>query len=129
QERGRGYRLLLDRRENLWVGTIGQGLWRVRPRRADGNYQTDRASSLTGLVSDGVGALIEDKDGNIWAGTTEGLRRLTPRRVSQLTDQGLVVGIEMTPDRNVWVGTDDALIRFAPDNSESPSLRVPLDGA
>jgi signal transduction histidine kinase/ligand-binding sensor domain-containing protein len=124
-ERGRGYRLLLDRRQNLWVGTIGQGLWRVRPRPS--GFQTERASSLTGLLSDGVGALLEDKDGNIWAGTTEGLSRLTPRRVSQLTDQGLVVGIEMTPDRNVWVATDDAVSRFSPGDSESPSLRVPLE--
>jgi len=111
------------------VGTIGQGLWRVRPKRPSGGYPTERASSLTGLLSDGVGALIEDKDGNIWAGTTEGLSRLTPRRVSQLTDQGLVVGIEMTPDRNVWVASDDALSRFAPGNSESPSLRVALNGS
>jgi ligand-binding sensor domain-containing protein len=29
-EAGRGYRLLHDRTDNLWVGTIGQGLWRVR---------------------------------------------------------------------------------------------------
>ncbi|MGE0359812.1 MAG: two-component regulator propeller domain-containing protein [Vicinamibacterales bacterium] len=127
-ERGRGYRLLLDRRGNLWVGTIGQGLWRIRPRRPSG-FQSERASSLTGLLSDGVGALLEDKDGNIWAGTTEGLNRLTPRRVSQLTDQGFVVGIEMTPDNNVWVGTDDALSRFSPGDSESPSLRVPLSGS
>ena len=87
EERGRGYRLLLDRRQNLWVGTIGQGLWRVRPRRPTG-YQTERASSLTGLLSDGVGALLEDKDGNIWAGTTEGLSRLTPRRVASSPIRG-----------------------------------------
>lgn len=124
-ERGRGYRLLLDRRRNLWVGTIGQGLWRVHMKQP-GTLQVERASSLTGLPSDGVGALIEDKDDNIWAGTTEGLSRLTPRRVSQLTDQGFVTGIEMTPDHHVWVGTDDALIRFSPGDSESPSLRVPL---
>ncbi len=29
-EAGRGYRLLHDRTDSLWVGTIGQGLWRVR---------------------------------------------------------------------------------------------------
>lgn len=128
EDRGRGYRLLLDRRQNLWVGTIGQGLWRVQQRRPTG-YHSERATSLTGLLSDGVGALLEDKDGNIWAGTTEGLSRLTPRRVNQLTDQGLVAGIEMTPDHNVWVATDDAVIRFSPGNSESPSLRVSLKGS
>ena len=92
-------------------------------------FQTERATSLTGLLSDGVGALLEDREGNIWAGTTEGLSRLTPRRITQLTNYGLVVGIEMTPDRNVWVGTIDELLRFSPGDAEIPSLRVPLKGA
>lgn len=127
-ERGRGYRLLVDRQQNLWIGTIGQGLWRVRPRPA-GGFQTDRASSLTGLLSDGVGALLEDRDGNIWAGTTEGLNRLTPRRVSQLTDQGLVAGIEITPDRSVWVATDESLMRYVSGGDESAPTRVSLAGA
>ena len=29
-ERGRGMRLLRDRRSNMWAATGGQGLWRVR---------------------------------------------------------------------------------------------------
>ena len=43
QDRGRGYRLLVDRRQNLWVGTIGQGLWRIKPRRPSGTRQSGRA--------------------------------------------------------------------------------------
>jgi len=126
RERGRGYRLLFDSRQNLWVGTIGQGLWRVRPTPDANRLQTERASSLTGLLSDGVGALLEDREGNIWVGLTEGLSRLTPRRITQLTDYGLVVAIETTPDKTVWVGTVDEILRFPPGAAQVPSARLSL---
>ena len=128
-ESGRGYRLLLDRRQNLWVGTIGQGLWRVRPQPSPQPVQIERATSLTGLLSDGVVALLEDREGNIWAGTTEGLCRLTTRRITQLTNYGLVVGIDLTPDGSVWVGTIDELLRFSSEGAEIPSARIPLQKA
>ena len=57
-------------------------------------------------------SLLEDRDGNVWAGTTEGLNRLTPRKISQIVDLGIVRGVEKTPDANVWVGTVDGLVEF-----------------
>lgn len=128
RERGRGQRLLIDRRQNLWIGTIGQGLWRVRSQPDARVMLVERSTSLTGLLSDGIGALLEDREGNIWAGTTEGLNRLTPRRITQLTSHGLVVAIDKTPDGNVWAGTVDELIRFPP-GSETPSARLSLNNS
>lgn len=128
RDRGRGYRLLFDRRQYLWIGTIGQGLWRVRPQPGTVLPEADRATSLTGLLSDGIGALLEDREGNIWAGTTEGLNRLTPRRINQLTSFGLVVAIDKTPDGSVWAGTVDELIRF-PRGGETPTVRVSLNNS
>ncbi len=127
-DEGRGYRLLLDRHRNLWVGTIGQGLWRIRHDDGVDRLRTERATALTGLLSDGIGALIEDRDGNIWAGTTEGLNRLTPRRISQLTTYGIVVGIDLTRDGSVWAGTLDELIRF-PGGKETQAVGFPLHDA
>src|SRR4029079_15468757 len=108
-ERGRGMRLLRDRRRNMWAATGGQGLWRVRLEqfREHGAGHTvksgaqpvpyiERATSLTGLLGDGVYSLLEDRDGNVWAGTTEGVNRLTARRISQMIDLGIVRGLEVT---------------------------------
>ncbi|MBI3492622.1 MAG: hypothetical protein HY047_12715 [Acidobacteria bacterium] len=103
-DRGRGTRLLHDRAGNLWVSTGGQGLWRVRLQTETQAPIVERATSLTGLLADGVYALLEDRDGNIWAGTTEGLNRLTPRKITQFVDLGLVRGVEVTPDGSVWGG-------------------------
>ncbi len=79
-ERGRGRALLRDRRDNVWVGTAGQGLWRVRfDDRGDVRF-IEHATALTGLLADGVVTLLEDREGNVWAGTPEGLNRLTRTR-------------------------------------------------
>ncbi len=58
-EAGRGYRLLHDRDGNLWVATIGQGLWRVTPhdqrsRTADGRTHDRPVGPLERRRSHGV---------------------------------------------------------------------------
>jgi len=128
-ERGRGRHLLRDRRGNVWVGTAGQGLWRVRFDDQGHVLFTERATALTGLVSDGIAALIEDREGNIWAGLLDGLNRLTPHRVIQVTDIGLVAGVETGRDGTVWVSTVDELIQFSETSPRVPSGRISLEGA
>ena len=129
-EAGRGYRLLHDRTGNLWVGTIGQGLWRVT-HLADPDRETiERTTVLSGLSSDAVRSVFEDRDGNIWAGTTEGVDRLVPHRITPWTGLGLVGTIAAAPDARLWVGTADGILRFSrsatawqPDN-----IRIPMRG-
>lgn len=110
---GRGVRMVADRKGNLWIGTGGQGLWRARNTNAHPAQVPERASSLTGLLGDGVYALLEDRDGNIWAGTTEGLNRLTPRTIDQVIDFGLVRGIEADQAGRLWVATVNELFNYS----------------
>jgi len=129
QERGRGRQLLRDRRGNLWVGTSGQGLWRVR-FDAEGRVSfTERATALSGLLADGIVALLEDREGNIWSGTIEGLNRLTPHKVAQVTEIGLVAGVEPGPDDAILVGTVDELLRFENSSTRRSQERIPMLGA
>jgi signal transduction histidine kinase/ligand-binding sensor domain-containing protein len=122
---GRGYALLFDDKQSLWVGTIGQGLWRIQ-RKPNGEIDSvERATSLTGLPSDGVFCLFEDRDGNIWVGTDEGLSRLVLRRVSQLTNFGIVIGLGVTAAGDIWIGAVDELIRFVA-GKKQPSARLPI---
>ena len=86
-----GYRLLHDRQDTLWVGTFGDGLWRVRT--ADRVASIERAALRTGLSSDSVLSLTEDRDGNVWVGTTVGLHRLTKRALTPLEDVGFVLTV------------------------------------
>ncbi|MGE3958962.1 MAG: two-component regulator propeller domain-containing protein [Vicinamibacterales bacterium] len=111
-ERGRGRAILLDSRNNLWVGTAGQGLWRVQLDAQGKVLFTERATALTGLLADGVLVVMEDREGNIWGATPEGINRLTPHKVAQVTDIGLVAGVEAAGPHALWVGTVDELLRL-----------------
>ena len=122
-ERGRGVRLLRDRAGNFWVGTGGQGLWRIR-EQPSGPALVQRASTLTGFIGDGVGALFEDRDGNIWAGTTQGLNRVSPRKIVQIIDQGLVLAIEQNRAGDVWAATADGLIELAASSGDTRRTRM-----
>lgn len=59
----------------LWVGTKGGGM-------AKYNAETDRFEIYTtedGMPNDIVNAILEDNNGNIWAGTNNGLTRFSPQ--------------------------------------------------
>lgn len=111
-ERGRGSRLLLDSKGNMWVGTFGQGLWRVGFDSDQRPVAVQRTTSVTGFSDDGVASLIEDRDGNIWVATYDGLNRLTPHKITPVMNLGVMSGVEETREGSVWVGTADALIEF-----------------
>lgn len=131
RDAARGYRLLHDRVGHLWVATIGQGLWRVdEPVTPTGTVSVERATVLTGLSSDAVRTVFEDRDGNIWAGTTEGVDRLVPHRVTPFAELGLVTTLDAANDGRVWAGTPEALVSFAADASEwhVSDTRIPLRG-
>ena len=115
-EVGRGQRLLHDRDGHLWVGTGGQGLWRVS-RGADGLLTVEKSTVTTGLLGNGVVSVFEDREGNIWAGTLDGLNRFTRYVATPIQGLGLVSGIEVTP-QGLWVMTADSLLLIPP--GESP---------
>ena len=69
--------LLVDSRGTLWVGTIGNGIFRASAR---GLEQLDTGQ---GLPSNHVNALLEDSQGNIWIATHGGLAQLRETRFAQ----------------------------------------------
>jgi ligand-binding sensor domain-containing protein/two-component sensor histidine kinase len=110
--RGWGVELLHDRRGNFWIGTQGQGLWRVRNGQGKASASVEVISVDEGIASNAVYSLLEDREGNIWLGTLAGLQRLTPHRVVPVKDLPIPRALEATPDGSVWVGTSAGLARF-----------------
>ena len=123
--RGWGVELLHDRRGNFWVGTQGQGLWRVRDREGLKSANVDFMTVDDGIASNAVYSLLEDREGNIWVGTLSGLQRLTPHRVTPVKNLPIPRAIEMTPDGSVWIGTAAGLARFT---SKGRTLLTEADG-
>lgn len=109
QLRGSGTRVLHDRHGNLWVGTLGQGLWRAR---SDSAAQKTIVVSITstGLAGNGVRSILEDPDGNIWVGADGGLSRLSLSSVTGIRDLGMVRAVVAARDGTVWAGTAAGLI-------------------
>ena len=95
----------------MWIATQGQGLWRVRAGAAHGGFQA--ATIADGLLSDSVQALFEDREGNLWLSTRDGLQRLSPRRVRPIRNMPIGTTIAVTPDGSTWVGTAGGLTQFS----------------
>ena len=122
-DRGRGLQVLVDRHGNLWVATMGQGVWRFCPSTR-GAPVTERITAHDGLGSEGGFALLEDRDGNIWVGgTPNGLTRLAPNTFLPLVHDDVVTSLAAMPSGPVWVGTSDALLEVSTPDAHPPVER------
>jgi ligand-binding sensor domain-containing protein/two-component sensor histidine kinase len=113
--------MLADRRGALWLGSVN-GLYRVLS-----DERVEHYSERHGLPSNYVSALLEDRDGRVWASTRYGgLCRV----VADPDPAGSVVGrvyssndglpgdwinaLLQASDRSLWAASNQALIRFIP---------------
>lgn len=104
-------RLLRDREGGLWIGTVGQGLLHLHQGKLD------VFTSVDGLSGDRVLGLFEDREGDIWAATSDGLDRFHDFAVPTISvKQGLSSGgvgsVLAARDGSVWVAAVDGLNRW-----------------
>jgi signal transduction histidine kinase/ligand-binding sensor domain-containing protein len=102
------YALLRDRDGGIWIGTFGQGLLHVHQGR------TDHFGTADGLSSDTIAALFEDREGNIWTASNDGLDRFRELAATTISSkQGLssdrIWSVLADRDGSVWLGSSDGL--------------------
>lgn len=100
--------MMRDRDGNVWVGTLGQGLVRLR-----GNGY-ERLTRHDGLSSDFINALLEDREGNLWVGTARGIDQFRdPKVLNVSASNGLssdvVLAVLAARNGGIWVGTGGGL--------------------
>jgi signal transduction histidine kinase len=100
--------MVFDRDGNLWVGTVGQGIFRIHGEVVDHYQRTE------GLSSDSVLALFQDREGLVWAVTTNGLDRFSDPRVTTFSArEGLgadaAAGVLASRDGTIWVANAGSL--------------------
>ena len=102
--------MIFDRDGNLWVGTEGQGIFRIQ-----GNL-VDHYGRAEGLSGDTVPAVFEDREGVLWAVTPDGIDNFRdPRVTSFSTSEGLgarPMGVLAGRDGGIWVASTGSLDRI-----------------
>ncbi len=112
---------IFDHDGNLWVATQGKGLFRIHGNAVDHYGRTD------GLSSDAVHVLFEDREGILWAGTTNGIDSFRDPRVTTFSaSEGLgkdaAAGVLASRDGTIWVANDGSLDHIA--NGAVSSIRA-----
>jgi signal transduction histidine kinase/ligand-binding sensor domain-containing protein len=104
--------LFNDRDGNLWVGTYGDGLHRIKAGAVR------MFTTADGLPGSNIMRLLEAHDGTIWAGANcGGIARFDGRRFHAISRQeGLsnacVVGLAEDSNRDLWIGTSAGAFKY-----------------
>jgi signal transduction histidine kinase/ligand-binding sensor domain-containing protein len=114
------YAMIVDRHGALWVATLGRGIWRIHGTVVDHYGRTE------GLSSDSVLALFEDREGIVWAATTQGIDsfrdpRITTFSASEGLGKDAALGVLAGRDGTVWVANSGSLDSIA--NGRVSSIR------
>jgi signal transduction histidine kinase/ligand-binding sensor domain-containing protein len=97
-----------DRLGDLWIGTDGDGLIRIR------HGKILRLTARDGLVNNFIRVTMQSRDGSMWFGTDEGVSHWTARGfVNYRMSNGLSYFStrDIIEDRggDIWIGTDRGL--------------------
>lgn len=97
-----------DSRSNLWICTTVRGICRVSP-----TGEVRRWTMTNGLSSESVRFVFEDRENNLWVGTSGGgLQRFKPRRFRGFEAEGtasqqVVTSVSASAAGDVWLATHD----------------------
>lgn len=100
--------LFQDKDDALWVGTDGQGIYRIV------NGRVDHFDSADGLTSDKIDGFFEDHEGTLWVATSTGLDCFRDLPIVTLSKrEGIhrddARSILSATDGTIWIGNDHAL--------------------
>src|SRR5271165_3520559 len=115
------YDMIFDGDGSLWVASVGKGIFRIREGVVEHYGRTE------GLSSDTVTALFEDREGIVWAATTNGIDSFRdPRIVTFSAVEGLgkdeAVGVLASRDGTIWVANAGSLDHI--ENGSVSSIRA-----
>ena len=121
-----------DSRRNFWISTNHHGLFHYDPRTEQyTNFTTDHL-----LLSNTVYSVIEDKHGNIWASTDNGLScydHASSAFVNYSVSEGLPNkqfsnnSVYCDPDGYLYFGTINGMIAFHPDSLQISSNHAKVE--
>ncbi|CAM3329586.1 hybrid sensor histidine kinase/response regulator transcription factor [Zobellia roscoffensis] len=108
----------LDRNHNLWIGTRGDGLFKIN--LIEEEIDIFNPSVENGLSSNAILCLLEDEQGNMWIGSRGGGLNFYNTKDHTITSYGKTEGLVSTTvasiakdkSQNLWLSTRDGISRF-----------------
>ena len=118
--------IFIDKSENLWVGTLGNGLNKVNLKPKKFQHYQKKANNPLSLSENYVRSICEDANGHIWVGTLlGGLNRFDPDSAifhhytkeykptaGDLTDNNIRSICFDAKENCLWIGTNKGLDNF-----------------
>ncbi len=108
----------VDSKNNIWVGTEGEGLFKLKYLKESVEIQSRRYNTDQGLVSNYIYSIVESKKGNLWIGTEKGVSKLVldaSKEIAYVRNYGPQDGFKgmecnmnsilCSKDGNIWFGT------------------------
>ena len=104
--------ILIDNQGSLWITTLGDGLRRVTfPEHLNGpdisefGTEIEAFTHAQGLTNDYVRCILQDFEGNIWVGTSEGLDRFRQGAFTPVALPSGTIGLSLVArdSGEVWV--------------------------
>lgn len=123
------WHLAPDGSGGMWVGTNGDGLFRIDANLHVAVHLTER----DGLANDFVWSVLVDDQGRIWAYTTRGLSRYDgekfinfDRNDGLLHLEGGATGALRDREGHLWFASVGGLVRFAASEREGSGVSPPV---
>lgn len=107
----------------VWIGTMGNGVWRYTPSTGKYKRYVSGETSRSGLRSNSISSFMEDSRGNVWVSTDRGGISRYNKKEDNFTSFGIEEGLpddvayNILEDNNgnLWFGTNKGLVKFNPD--------------
>jgi len=125
--------LLMDRNDQLWIGSWGMGLSKVDTHTGTISHYSDRPDSAVVLTSNYIQSLLLDQSGVLWIGTNKGLQRLLPDGTLQTVGAAdaaqplinqRIWALAQTEDGTIWIATSSGLHQWTAQDGLSTAYQA-----